>query len=153
MMKRLGLILLCVFWSSAVFAQTNPCDNPNTTPPNGTAVVNSTLNLSACLSPNATDGTPLVVITGWTIYDNGVSTALAMTKGATSTVTNLAQFTGTWIVPSTTGSHTLQVTATGANCVIGPTCTAKESAKSNPFTLTVNPVPAGPVAPAGFFGR
>jgi hypothetical protein len=37
--------------------------------------------------------------------------------------------------------------------VLGPTCNAKESLKSNPFALTVNPVPAGPVAPVGFFGR
>jgi hypothetical protein len=152
-MKRLFCVLVFLALPAVTQAQTNPCDTPGTTPPSGTAVVNSTISLSACLAPTATDGTPLVVITGWTIYDNGVSTALAMTKGATSTVTNLSQFTGNWIVPATTGTHTLQVTATGANCVIGPTCNAKESAKSNPFALTVNPVPAGPVAPVGFFGR
>lgn len=142
-MKRLLLLAVFSLLPGVVHAQAaNYCDTL-VTPAPGTAVAGSTLPMQVCLGPNDVNGVPLASVTGWTVYDNGVSTALTLTKGATSTVTGLTLWSGPWIAPGTPSTHTLQVTATGTNS----SGQAKESPKSNPFVLTLSAAPAAPAAP------
>jgi hypothetical protein len=133
-MKRLILVLTLLSIPALVHAQTNYCD---TTPPtSGNGTVGTPMTVSACAGPNDTNGNP-VTITSWTLYDGGTGSTIAMTKGATSTTSGLTVYTGTY-TPASTGSHTLQITATG---------NAKESVKSTAFLLSVSLPPAAPTAP------
>jgi hypothetical protein len=133
-MRRLLLLSVLLLLPAAVQAQTHYCD---TTPPtSGTGTVGVALTIQACASPNDTNGNP-VTVTGWTLYDNAVGTAVTMTKGTTSPVSGKTVYAGSY-TPPTAGSHSLQTTATG---------NAKESAKSTPFLLAVSLPPAAPVAP------
>lgn len=143
-MRHVYQVLLCLLLlllPRLVSAQTHPCDLP--APPSGTAVAGSTMALSACLPPNDINGVPITSVTGWTVYDNGVSTSLTLTKGTTSAASGLTRWAGPWIAPSQPGSHAIEVTATGSNS----SGTAKESPKSAPFSLALSAAPASPTAP------
>jgi hypothetical protein len=141
--RRALLAAVLLLLPAIVQAQTHQCDLA-TTPTTLSATINQPLNFSACLPPLMADGSPIVTVTGWTIYDNGVSTAVALTKGTTAPVSGKTLYSGPWIAPATAGAHVLQLTATGANA----SGTAKESPKSVPFTLTLALPPASnPQAP------
>lgn len=135
------LTAILLLASTAAQAQASYCDQPQ--PGTGSAVAGSTLTLKACLGPNDANGVPIVSVSGWTVYDNTVSTALSLTKGATSMVSGLTLWSGTWIAPPMPGIHTLEVTDTSTNS----SGVAKESPKSAPFVLTLSAAPAGSAAP------
>lgn len=142
-MKRLLLFVPFVFIPVVVHAQTGPCDTVLTTGQTFTGSVNQSATLTVCELPKASDGTPITQVQGWTAYLDGVATSLPLTAGATSTVTGLTAWSGAYILPPTPGSHSLQVTVTGQTAG----GTMKESAKSLPLSLTVNPSPAPPATP------
>lgn len=133
-MKRLLFTLAILAVPALLHAQPHYCD---TTPPtSGTAVVGATLTVSACDSGKDSTGTVNITPTGWKLYDNGVGTTIAMTKGTTSSVSGKTVYTGSYTVPTTPATHSLQTSA-----LLGTT----EGAKSGTFTLTsVAAVPNAP---------
>lgn len=140
----LGVLAVLFLLPRSASAQTHVCDGPR--PTQLSTVAGKTMTLRACLDGKDVNGVPLASVTAWTVYDNGVSTALTLTKGATtSTVSGKSEWSGPWIAPIIPGVHTMQVTATGTNAA----GTAIESQKSAPFALTLTPAPAASTAPTG----
>lgn len=131
-------VLLCIAFSFVLAgvarAQTNYCD---TTPPTvGTGTVGTVEVVNACIASNDTGGNA-VTPTAWTLYDNSTTgVPITMTKGTTG-MNGLILYTGSY-TPTTSGNHSLQITATG---------NGKESAKSTAFLLSVNNPPSAPQAP------
>jgi len=142
-LHRLVLTLVLLSVPALVHAQSSPCDTILTTGQTFTGTVNQAATLSVCEKPTASDGTPITQVQGWTAYLDGVATSLPLTSGATSTVTGLTLWSGAYILPPTPGQHSLQVTVTGQTAG----GTMKESAKSLPLSLTVNPSAAPPATP------
>ncbi len=134
-LRLLGLTLLCLFWSSALHAQTHPCDL--TAPTSGTGVAGATATVQFCHDGKDSTGTVNITPTSFRLYDNNVGTPIAMTKGTTSPTSGKTVYTGTYTVPAV-GAHALQVSA-----LVG----AVEGTKSATFTLTsVAAVPSAPTS-------
>lgn len=133
--KLLGATLLCLFWSSALHAQTHPCDVA--TPTSGSGVAGATEQVQFCHDGKDSTGTVTITPTSFRLYDNNVGAPVAMTKGTTSATSGKTVYTGTYTVPAV-GAHALQVSA-----LVG----AAESLKSTTFTLTsVAAVPSAPTS-------
>ncbi len=135
-MRRLTFTLLFLALPALVQAQTHYCDTAQ--PTTGTSVVGATLTVSACHDGKDSTGTVAVAPTSWKLYDNNVGSTITMTKGTTSAVSGKAVYTGTYLVPTVPGTHSLQATALSGTA---------EGAKSPTFTLTsVAAVPSAPTS-------
>ena len=133
-MKSFMLAIGFLFCALPAFAQTHPCDQ--VAPTSGTGIAGQTKTLSVChpgVDPNGN------AIDGEKLYDNGgAGTAITMTKGATPNSAGFYEFTAPYVIPSTTGAHSLTV-----SFLSGPA----EGAVSTPFVLTVSLPRVAPVAP------
>lgn len=132
MIRMSLLISAIVLMASAVSAQTHPCDL--VAPTSGTAVAGQTRTLSVCHSGLDTNGN---AIDGTKVYDNGVGSAITLTKSATANAAGFYEFTAPYVVPSVAGVHTLAATFISGTF---------ESPTSSPFVLTVSLPRTAPVA-------
>jgi len=140
MKRSLLLFALFLLTPRLVAAQAHYCDTPQ--PTNGSAIVGATLTLQHCNDGKDQSGTVNVAPTSFKLYDNGTGTPITMTKGTTSAVSGKTVYSGSYVVPSTPGVHTLQTTAVAGT---------SEGAKSNVFTLTATA--AVPSAPTNLSGQ
>lgn len=117
-------------------AQTAYCD---TAPPtSGTGTIGIAEKVDVCIAAvdSSTPPNP-VTPSNWTLYVNGTSQAITLTKVNETANSGLVHYTGSY-TPAAVGSLALQITATG---------NGKESNKSSVYTLAVSSPLSAPQTP------